>query len=78
MREVELLADAQVALLADRRRFRPYGLAGGGDGKPGGAWVTAAATGETISLEGKCSTQLKKGDVLRLETPGGGGWGTRD
>jgi N-methylhydantoinase B len=61
IREVELLADAEVTLLADRRKFSPYGLGGGGDGAPGRA--------------GKCSRQFKKGDVLRIETPGGGGWG---
>ncbi len=75
IREIELLGDAEVTLLADRRRFRPYGLAGGEDGAPGGAWVTKAANGEKIELPGKCSRQLAKGDVLRIETPGGGGWG---
>ena len=78
IREVELLGDAQVTLLAERRRFRPYGLARGGDGAPGGAWVTKAESGETIELPGKCSRSLKKGDTLRIETPGGGGWGSRD
>src|SRR5580704_6973194 len=75
IREVELLADAEVTLLADRRRFRPYGLEGGGDGAAGRAVVVKAESGEEIELPGKCSRQLKKGDVLRIETPGGGGWG---
>jgi N-methylhydantoinase B len=75
VREIELLADAEMTLLAERRRFRPYGLAGGADGAAGRAFVTRAATGETEELPGKCSRQLKKGDVLRIETPGGGGWG---
>ncbi len=78
IREVELLGDAQVTLLAERRRFRPYGLAGGGEGATGGAWVTKAESGETIELPGKCSWSLKKGDALRIETPGGGGWGIHD
>jgi N-methylhydantoinase B len=78
IREVELLGDAQVTLLAERRRFRPYGLAGGGDGAAGGAWVTKAESGETIELPGKCSRNFKKGDTLKIETPGGGGWGSRD
>ncbi|MGA2907101.1 MAG: hydantoinase B/oxoprolinase family protein [Terracidiphilus sp.] len=76
IREVELLADAEVTLLADRRRFRPYGLEGGGEGAPGLAVVLKVESGEEIELPGKCSRQLKKGDVLRIETPGGGGWGT--
>lgn len=75
VREIELLADAEMTLLADRRRFRPYGLAGGEDGAAGKTWLTRAESGERIELEGKCSVPLKKGDVLRLETPGGGGWG---
>jgi len=77
IREVELLADVEVTLLAERRRFRPYGLEGGADGAAGGAWVTKAETGEEIELPGKCSRQLAKGDRLRIETPGGGGWGTK-
>ncbi len=76
VREIELLADAEMTLLAERRRFRPYGLAGGADGAAGRAFVTRAATGETEELPGKCSRKLKKGDVLRIDTPGGGGWGS--
>lgn len=75
VREIELLAPAQVTLLADRRRTRPWGLAGGGEGAPGRAVVTEAASGKTTELPGKCSTYLAAGDSLRLETPGGGGWG---
>jgi len=41
----------------------------------GGAWVTRSGTAEEIELAGKCSRQLSKGDLLRIETPGGGGWG---
>jgi N-methylhydantoinase B len=77
VRELELLADAQVTLLAERRRFRPYGLEGGEDGAPGRATVTRAATGEAAELPGKCSLRLKAGDTLRIETPGGGGWGKK-
>jgi N-methylhydantoinase B len=77
VREVELLADAEVTLLADRRRFRPYGLAGGAEGAAGAAWITKAESGERVELPGKCSLPLKRGDVLRIETPGGGGWGSK-
>ena len=75
IREIELLAPAQVTLLADRRRFRPWGLAGGGEGAPGCAIATEAGTGITTELPGKCSRYLQAGDRLCLETPGGGGWG---
>lgn len=77
IREIELLADAQVTLLADRRKFRPYGLAGGEDGAPGRASLCSpGGVGET-ELPGKCSRKAHAGDILRLETPGGGGWGSR-
>jgi N-methylhydantoinase B len=72
IREIELLTDARVTLLADRRRFRPYGLQGGEAGAPGRAVVIR---NEESELPGKCSQSLARGSVLRLETPGGGGWG---
>jgi N-methylhydantoinase B len=75
VRELELLADAQVTLLADRRRFRPYGLQGGEDGAPGRASVTSSDGANESELPGKCSLHVSKGSVLRIETPGGGGWG---
>jgi N-methylhydantoinase B len=78
IRELELLADAEVTLLADRRRFTPWGLQGGEDGAPGKAFVKKAESGEVIELPGKCSRKLAKGDSLRIETPGGGGWGTSE
>ena len=77
VREIELLADAEVTLLADRRQFRPYGLAGGEDGAAGRASVRTTAAEKENELPGKCSLRLSAGDRLRLETPGGGGWGVR-
>jgi N-methylhydantoinase B len=74
VKEIELLADAQVTLLADRRKFRPYGLEGGGDGAAGRATVRRAGNAEEVEIPGKCSLRLKRGDVLRIESPGGGGW----
>lgn len=75
VREIELLADARVTLLSDRRHFRPYGLEGGGPGQVGRT-ILFTQTGET-QLASKCSVTVLKGDVIRVETPGGGGWGTR-
>jgi N-methylhydantoinase B len=75
VREIEVLTDAQVTLLADRRHFQPYGLSGGADGEPGRAQVRHGASGAWTDLPGKCSVRLEAGDRLRLETPGGGGWG---
>ena len=73
VRELEMLAPAQLTLLAERRKFRPYGLQGGGDGAAGAAWIVK--DGEEVRLPGKCSVRLDAGDAVRLETPGGGGWG---
>ena len=74
VREVELLTGAQVAILADRRRFPPYGLAGGRPGKLGRSlWLKQ--NGEVVSLPGKCTVNARAGDAVRIETPGGGGWG---
>jgi len=75
VREIELLSGAQVTLLADRRKFLPYGLQGGGDGAAGIAGFTTKDGSEFTKLPGKCSRKLAKGDILRIETPGGGGWG---
>ena len=73
IREIELLADAQVTLLSDRRKFRPYGLARGGPGKPGHAEHTSGR--KVTAIPAKSSLHVKKGDIVRIETPGGGGWG---
>src|SRR5438094_3318597 len=73
IREIELLADAQVTLMSDRRKFRPYGLAGGEPGTAGQATHTSG--NESREIQAKSSLQAKSGDVVRIETPGGGGWG---
>lgn len=78
IREVEMLVDAQVTLLAERRKFRPYGLQGGEEGAPGRASMIRAGTANETVLPGKCSRSFSQGDTLRIETPGGGGWGKRD
>jgi len=75
IRELELLADAEVTLLAERRLFRPYGLQGAEAGAAGHAWIIEAEDANPIELPGKCSRHVSKGDRVRLETPGGGGWG---
>ena len=74
MREVELLTDAEVTLLADRRLRGPYGLGGGGDGAPGKACVQRH-DGSEEPLPGKFNLRLRKGERIRIESPGGGGFG---
>ncbi len=73
VREIELLAPAKVTLLTDRRVLAPYGLAGGSSGALGRSLLTTAK-GESV-LPGKCSVDAEAGAVIRIETPGGGGWG---
>ena len=73
VREIELLGDAQVTMLSDRRATRPWGLAGGEPGATGA--TTATVDGSEEKLPGKCTRAMKAGSRLRVESPGGGGWG---
>ena len=73
VREIETVVPARMSLLADRRKRGPYGLYGGDEGATG----VNRINNETIAAKG--SHELKAGDRIRIETPGGGGWGaTRD
>jgi N-methylhydantoinase B len=74
VREIEVLTDCEVTLLADRRSRGPWGLAGGADGAPGTACVIRH-DGSVETMPGKFSTRLRAGERIRIETPGGGGWG---
>jgi 5-oxoprolinase (ATP-hydrolysing) len=65
-----------MSLLSDRRRFPPYGLAGGDSGAVGRAFLETA-DGRT-ELAGKASLDVKAGDVIIIESPGGGGFGKPD
>lgn len=73
IREIELLVDAEVTILAERRSRGAYGLAGGAAGCPGRNLVIGKG-GEEVR-PGKFSSHLKHGESLRIETPGGGGFG---
>ena len=74
IREIEVLTDAQVTLLADRRSRGPYGLAGGADAAPGRTLIIRH-DGSTEEIPGKTSVRLRSGERIRIESPGGGGWG---
>jgi len=73
VREIEVLTDADVTLLSDRRTRGPWGLAGGGDGQAGTAYLIRG--GKAEKLPGKFSRRLRKGERIRVESPGAGGWG---
>jgi N-methylhydantoinase B len=68
-----MLTEMEVSQLSDRRKRGPYGLAGGSPGKPGRNEVTFGTHTEQILAKGRA--RLKKGNILRIESPGGGGWG---
>lgn len=76
IREIEVLTEAEVTLLSDRRVRGPYGLSGGSDGTPGSAQVTRL-DGSKKSLPGKFNLRLRPGERIRIESPGAGGWGHR-
>jgi N-methylhydantoinase B len=73
VREIELLGSAQVTILSDRRVYGPYGLQGGDEGARGRNVLIER--GVERELPGKCNLQTGAGAVIRVETPGGGGWG---
>jgi N-methylhydantoinase B len=76
IREIETLVPASMSLLADRREHAPYGLNGGEAGKPGRNSIIR--DGQESQIGSKGSWELEPGDRVRIETPGGGGFGRRN
>jgi N-methylhydantoinase B len=74
VREIEVLNEAEVTLLSERRTHAPFGLAGGNDGEKGNACVIRTG-GSREKLPGKFSLRLSKGERVRIESPGAGGFG---
>ncbi|MBI3665204.1 MAG: hydantoinase B/oxoprolinase family protein [Acidobacteria bacterium] len=70
VKQIEFLTDTDVSILSDRRRRGPYGLAGGQPGRPGRNRLNGRSVPSKVRLESK------PGDILTIETPGGGGYGT--
>ncbi len=75
IRTYEFSSPAEVTLVTERRRRRPWGLQGGGPGAPGRNLFLASDGAET-PLPGKAAVRVRPGDRIRIETPGGGGWGS--
>jgi N-methylhydantoinase B len=69
IREFEFLKAAQGTILSERRKYAPWGLAGGAAGRPGSNRLNGR------ELPAKASFQLQPGDRLRIESPGGGAYG---
>jgi N-methylhydantoinase B len=77
VREYRFLAPVTVTMLSERRARAPWGLAGGAVGAVGRN-VLVRANGVTEELLSKFTRRAFAGDRLRIETPGGGGWGEPD
>jgi len=72
VRELTVETDATVSLLTERRRHAPWGLAGGEDGATGRNFVDGDA------VPAKVTREVDAGTTVRIETPGGGGYGDPD
>ncbi len=73
VREYEFLVPASLTIISDRRKIGPYGLRGGRPGRTGRNLLVRA--GRRIPLGSKVNAGLEPGDILIIETPGGGGYG---
>jgi N-methylhydantoinase B len=73
VREIEFLTHVRGSILSDRRRFAPYSLSGGKSGLPGKNELIIG--GRKSALPSKAIFDAPGGSILRIETPGGGGWG---
>ncbi len=76
IREYEFSVPTQVSIMSERRRFAPYGVQGGGSGKRGKNILYAK--GRRTILGSKVNIKVLPGDILRVETPGGGGYGQKE
>jgi N-methylhydantoinase B len=72
-RDIRVLGDARVTILSERRIYAPYALGDGNPGQPGRNLLIRA--GEVHVLPGKTSLDVQAGDVISIQTPGGGGYG---
>jgi len=80
VRELTPLVDMTMSILSERRVLQPYGLYGGEGGATGVNTIVrngGEGKGVRVNIGGKSSCEMSSGDVLRIETPGGGGWGKK-
>ena len=75
MRELEFLEPVSVSLLSQHRKVGGYGLHGGENGAPGRQSIVRK-DGSRATIEGITQEILAAGERIRVETPGGGGWGS--
>ena len=76
IKEIEVLTGATCTLITQRRVQGPYGLRGGERGQPGENWYLPGGDARGARrLDANCTLELRPGDVVRIVTPGGGGFG---
>ncbi len=75
IREYKFLVETEVSILSERRRIPPYGIKGGRHGKAGKNYLIKGR--KRILLPSKVNFVASAGDILRIETPGGGGFGIK-
>lgn len=75
-RELEFLEPTTVSLICERQKSRPWGLHGGEPGAPGeNRLLPGGDEAKAERLRDKCTVRAEPADVLRMLSPGGGGWG---
>jgi 5-oxoprolinase (ATP-hydrolysing) len=75
-REIRFLEPMTVSILSGHRRVRPYGMAGGGPGQVGRNWIERRdGSVEVLGATARCDVEA--GDMVVIETPGGGGYGNK-
>jgi N-methylhydantoinase B/oxoprolinase/acetone carboxylase alpha subunit len=78
-RDLQVLEECTVSLITERRVSQPWGLAGGEPGAVGENWLLPGGDESRAQrLADKCTVRMAVGDVLRMLTPGGGGWGAAE
>mmetsp|Transcript_17055 Transcript_17055/g.24175 ORF Transcript_17055/g.24175 Transcript_17055/m.24175 type:complete len:272 (-) Transcript_17055:206-1021(-) len=75
VREIEPLRPLVMSILSERRSLRPYGMSGGSAGQSGRN-LLVKKNGIVVNVGGRCSSSIDVDERLRIETPGGGGYGT--
>jgi 5-oxoprolinase (ATP-hydrolysing) len=77
IREFEFLEDLQVSIMSQRRTVAPFGLKGGQPGAKGTNLYQPKGTSTYSPIDGMVQLDIKSGDKIRIETPGGGGYGAK-
>ncbi len=76
VRALEFLEAMSLGILSGRRTTRPFGVDGGEPGQPGRNWLRR--DDEMLALDAHARLDVRAGDVVVIETPGGGGFGNRE